>query len=109
MKRIFNLKLLTFGIAIYVISFVTYADTAASSQTKSISAGVHLDQSKDIFFDQFNPYSYSLQLLQAKNIYNNHDLIIGGSLQIDWQHWYGNTILTLPPSQYKNGKGLYFT
>lgn len=108
-------KFIALGIAVYLLSFATYADTssAASNQAKENSAmstpGVHLDQSKDIFFDQFNPYSYSLQLIQAKNTFNNHDLIIGGSLQIDWQRWHGNTMTTEPTSVYKNGKGLYLT
>lgn len=71
--------------------------------------GIHLDQSKDVYFDQFSQNQYSLQLLQAKNKFTLQDLILGGSGEFDLQHWGGNKLLVIPPGAYTNGNGFYLT
>lgn len=75
------------------------------------SGQVHLDQSKNIYFDQFSSNTFSLQLLQNKNKFNKQDLILGGSGQFDFQHWQGHeiTISQPPPSTYQQGTQVYFT
>ncbi len=105
------------GIAVCAYSFAAYADSTnvVSNKTKSDTTitstkpGIHLDQSKDILFEQFSANTFALQLLQAKNTFNNNDLIIGGSLQTDWQHWHGKSLTTTPVSIYDHGQDLYLT
>ncbi|MDR3490960.1 MAG: DUF3573 domain-containing protein [Gammaproteobacteria bacterium] len=101
-------KFLIIGLAVGVYSISGNADTLDKTKS-STQPGVHLDQSKNVLFEQFSSYSFSLQTLQAKNTFNNYDLIIGGSLQTDYQRWHGHTINEIPPRLYKEGKGLYFT
>ncbi len=81
-----------------------------SLYTLSIYAGgledhVHFDQSQDVYFEQFDANLFSLELLQAKDKFQNHDVIVGGSFQVDAQHWNGDRI----EASYQKGTDLYFT
>jgi hypothetical protein len=108
---------LFFSIAIFLYSYGANADTTTIVPDKAKShpditksqIGIHLDQSQNVFFEQFSSYNYALQVLQSKNTFNNYDLIIGGSLQTDWQHWYGDRLTTTPVSVYNNGNAGYLT
>ncbi|MDX1901091.1 MAG: LbtU family siderophore porin [Gammaproteobacteria bacterium] len=85
--------------------FVSLCALASPSTTP----GIHLDQSKNILFDQFYTNTFSLQVLQSKDQFNSHDLILGGSLQLDAQHWQGDKIETSTHSIYQNDSGFYMT
>ncbi len=87
------------------------AALADSSTDKNIQpVGIHLDQSQNVLFEQFGANTFSLQVLQNKDKFNNHDLILGGALQTDLQHWNGgNRINTVSNGVYESGNDLYFT
>lgn len=69
-----------------------------------------LDQSKDVFFEKYNPTTYSLQLLKDKNKFDANSLVVGGVGEIDLQHWQGDKVVLIPPPvSYRDGTGLYFT
>lgn len=72
-------------------------------------ANLALDQSQQVYFDQFAESTYSLQLLQAKNKFDYRTIVIGGSAEADLQYWHGDNINTVPPTTYQTGSGLYLT
>lgn len=105
-----KLTSLFIGMLSYLTATFIYADTGNNKQNASTYKGeVHLDQSKDVFFDQLGSSSFSLQLLQTKNKFNPHDMIIGGSVQTDLQQWHGNELAIIPAGKFKEGSGLYIT
>ncbi len=106
MKLLQKNKSLLFGILSYLFSFAAYGDT-----TPIKNGSIHLDQSQDVLFEEFDPSTYALQLLQAKNQFKLHDLILGGEAQFDYQHWQGDKIEEFPPTRkfYQQGSGVYFT
>src|SRR5580692_1754039 len=87
------------------LSFTQIVIAESSYNKKAV-----LDQSQDIFFEQFTPAgAYALQLLQIRNKFNNNTPVFGGSVESDLQYWNGNSILTTPPQNYQNGAGIYLT
>jgi len=91
------------GVAAFLCSCTVYADP------QHPKGRIVLDQSQDVFFEQFSPSTYSLQILQAKKQFDHADLILGGLLQLDFQNWHGDRVETTPPGFYGAGNGFYFT
>lgn len=82
---------------------------ASEQQIVNTNPTAHLDQSQNVFFEQFSPNTFSLQVLQNKDKFRNQDLIVGGSFQVDLQHWQGDKLTLTPPGTYHDGNGLYLT
>lgn len=89
--------------ALFLFAMATHA------ATPSIAGNVYLDQSKDIYFEQFPSNAFSLQLLQTKSKFVPHDLILGGLAEGDAQYWWGHELVTTPRGIYQQGDGLYLT
>lgn len=70
---------------------------------------IHLDSSKDVFFEQFAPNTFSLQLLESKNSFSPSDIVFGSLIEADLQAWRGELIQIDTGGTYKQGGGLYFT
>jgi hypothetical protein len=87
-----------------VCSFAVFAQEGP----KNIG-NVQLDSCQDIFFDQFAPNTFSLNVLQNKDKFALQNLIIGGSAEADLQHWQGDKIVTVTHQRYQAGNGLYLT
>ncbi len=82
---------------------------AATAGNTTHDGKISLDQSKDVLFEQLASNTYALQLLQAKNKFDNKTLVLGGLGWVDLQHWQGDDLTTLPPEKYHIGSGLYLT
>lgn len=67
-----------------------------------------IDQSKNVFFEQYDSNTFSLQLLKDQPKFNK-SLVFGGVGQVDLQHWQGDKVITIPPSSYRQGTGFYCT
>jgi len=103
MRRIFCLL----GIITYLYACAAYSDTKPVGSHPQ--GRITLDQSQDVYFEQFSPNTFSQQLLQAKSKFNKDDLIFGGSLQADLQHWQGNQIQETSIGPYQQGNGFFLT
>src|SRR5579872_2502465 len=68
-----------------------------------------LDLSKDVMFEQFSSATYGLQVMQSKDKFDYKTLVFGGMAEADLQHWQGDSIITAPLENYKEGNGLYLT
>ena len=105
--RKFTIPCLPLILGIGLCSSQAYAEPV---QNFTNTSSVHLDQSQNIFFEQFSENTFSLQLLQNKNKFNVNDIILGGSAELDWQNWHGDPIEESPVgSVYQNSHGLFFT
>jgi hypothetical protein len=98
---------LTHGLCLLCCSFLLSA-TAAAENTH-YSGKIVRDQSQDVFFEQLASNTFSLQLLQNKDKFDNKTLVLGGVGQLDQQHWQGNEITTVPIEKYHIGSSFYFT
>ncbi len=94
------------GLAIGLVGYSAYG-----SELNNYSGEFHLDQSKNIYFDEYSSNSYSLQLLKDKTKFANQDVILGGSAELDFQHWQGDQVFLTPPPPlfYQVGTQVYFT
>ncbi len=93
--------------AVYGAFFLT-SMTAHAAITPDVGH-VYLDQSKNTLFEQYPSNAFSLQLLQAKNNFAPYDLVLGGSVQVDAQRWWGEKLETTPIGIYQHGSGIYLT
>lgn len=83
---------------------------AAHAESKKVNnGGILLDQTKNVFFEQYSANTFSLQVLQDKNKFDPHSLILGGLFETDLQHWQGEKIDLFPSGKYQQGTGVYFT
>ncbi len=94
-----------------IATFLFGCCSAYGFESSDYSGQIHLDQSQNIYFDQFSANTFSLQLLQNKNKFNNQHVILGGSAELDFQHWEGNRLAVSepPPLFYQQGTQVYFT
>lgn len=89
-----------------MLSLRVFASSSPSKQVGTIS----LDQFHDVAFEQFSSNAFSLNLLQAKKLFDPQGLVFGGMGELDLQHWYGDYIpITDPTGSYQNNTVLYFT
>jgi len=97
-----------YRVLLIFVSLLFCVDNKAMQAVKNQEAFI-LDQSQGVFFEQFLPNTFSLQLLQVKNKFNHQTLVLGGMAEADLQYWHGDTILSTPSVNYQTGNGLYLT
>lgn len=69
-----------------------------------------LDQSQNIFFEDFSVSTFTQELFSVKNKFGSKQVVLGGMAEFDFQHWQGDTLLTQNPmGTYSNDTALYFT
>jgi hypothetical protein len=98
---------LTHGLCLLCSSFLL--STIAAAENSNHSGQVALDQSQNVFFEQLPSNTFSLQLLQNKDKFDNKTFVLGGVGQLDQQHWQGDDITTVPLEKYHLGSASYFT
>lgn len=95
--------------SIFFLSVMDYSGFCAAEVVPPHSGRFVLDSSQQVFFDQYQPYSFSQQLLQDKNKFNRLAMVVGGSAELDLQTWKGDRLETVGDRFYSTGNGLYLT
>ncbi len=92
-------------------AFIAWSAYGSTNPTLFPSDGnIHLDRSQGIQFDALAPNAFSLQLLQVKNKFAEGNIILGGSMELDFQQWHGDQIEEFPAGAiYEDGNGFYLT
>ncbi len=94
---------------ILICAGLLFCVNSKAAQVIKNQSTVILDQSQEIFFEQFLPSTFTLQLLQVKNKFNRHALVLGGVGEVDLQYWHGDEIPSTPILNYQTGNGLYLS
>lgn len=82
---------------------------AGASQAQAASPFV-LDRSQEVFFEDFSTSRFTQDLLSTKDRFGYKQVVLGGMLETDLQHWQGDTILIQnPDGQYTHGTQFYLT
>lgn len=69
-----------------------------------------LDQSQDVYFEEYSVSSFTQSLLNDKDKFGYTQVILGGMAEADLQHWRGDSIVTQNPGEiYNHDTAFYLT
>lgn len=91
-----NVRLYLSSILLCSITSVSFAEDSNHSNAPFI-----LDQSQGVFFESYSTSGFTQALLASKDSFGYRQVVLGGMLEADVQHWQGNTIMI------QNPEGLY--